>query len=142
MTNHTIHISGDHAGFALKEQLKIHFPHVSWIDLGPNSEESCDYPDFAHQLAQQVSEKQGKGILICGSGNGVCITANKHKGIRAALCWNPELATLAVQHNNANVLCLPARFVDTETAFNIVIAFMDATFEGGRHQRRIDKIEI
>ena len=138
-------IGGDHAGFTLKALLKTWLGQQGHTvtDVGPFSEESCDYPDFAHPLAEQVlADAQALGILICGSGNGVCITANKHKGIRAALCWNEELAALARQHNNANVLCLPARFISTESAQLITDAFLKNTFEGGRHQRRVDKIDL
>src|SRR6185295_17519881 len=98
-------------------------------------------PDFAHAVADAIEKKAASlGVLVCGSGNGVCMTANKHKGIRAALCWNEELATLARTHNNANVLCLPARFVSEEKAFSILDAFLSASFEGGRHERRVNKI--
>ena len=143
MSKPLLHFAGDHAGFNLKKTLLDFFDSGFLVnDLGPFSEDSCDYPDFAHLLAEEVLKTNSKGILICGSGNGVCISANRHAGIRAALCWQPELATLAVQHNNANVLCIPARFISEETAKQIVWAFLSATFEGGRHQRRIDKIEI
>jgi ribose 5-phosphate isomerase B len=111
-------------------------------DFGPDSADSVDYPDYAHKVAESVSTGENDlGILICGSGNGVCITANKHKGIRAALAWEEEIAALARQHNNANVLCVPARFVSKAKAFKIVDAWLDATFEGGRHQNRVSKIE-
>jgi ribose 5-phosphate isomerase B len=101
-----------------------------------------DYPDVAHPVANAVlSDANSLGILICGSGNGVCLTANKHQGIRAALCWLPELGALARQHNNANILCLPARFISEQTAKEIVDAYLNAEFEGGRHQTRVDKID-
>jgi ribose 5-phosphate isomerase B len=101
-----------------------------------------DYPDYAHKVAESVASGENDlGILICGSGNGVCITANKHKGIRAALAWEEEIAALARQHNNANILCVPARFVSKAKAFKIVDAWLDAAFEGGRHQNRVSKIE-
>ncbi len=138
-----IAIGGDHAGFEYKEPLKTmlagqgHEVH----DFGPPSTASVDYPDHVHPLAEAVERHEFDfGILICGSGNGVAITANKHQGIRAALCWNPEVAALARQHNNANVLCLPARFVSNGEAQACVNAFLSATFEGGRHQTRVEKI--
>ncbi|MFW5726919.1 MAG: RpiB/LacA/LacB family sugar-phosphate isomerase [bacterium] len=110
-------------------------------DFGPSSEASVDYPDFAHPLAEAVSKGEcSLGILICGSGNGVAITANKHADIRAALCWNTELAALARQHNNANVLCLPARFISRELAVELAEIFLSTEFEGGRHEKRVAKI--
>lgn len=141
--NKIIAIGGDHAGYAYKERLvkKLQEDGFEVKDFGPSSDASVDYPDFAHPLATFVEEgKADLGILICGSGNGVAITANKHKDIRAALCWNKELAMLSRQHNNANVLCLPARFVAYELAEEIVDVFMETGFEGGRHGRRVDKI--
>ena len=137
-------IGGDHAGFVLKEEVKSHLTlqGVEVADAGTRSLESVDYPDFAHAVAKGIANEEADlGILICGSGNGVNITANKHKGVRSALAWNAEVAALARQHNNANILALPARFVTTEEAFAIVDAFLAARFEGGRHQRRADKIE-
>lgn len=138
-----IPIASDHAGFEAKENVKKllvelgHDPH----DFGAFSEESVDYPDFAVQVANAVGEGTfEKGILICGSGQGMCITANKVQKVRAALVWTPELATLAAQHNNANVLCLPGRFLSTEELRKIVTAWLAASFEGGRHQNRVDKI--
>lgn len=138
-----ISIGGDHAGFAYKEQIKRllaeQFHEVK--DFGPYSEASVDYPDFAHPVATSVESKETDlGILICGSGNGVAITANKHQGVRAALCWTEELGELARQHNNANVLCLPARFIDIELAKQIVTTFINTKFEGGRHENRVNKI--
>ncbi|MCS7029796.1 MAG: RpiB/LacA/LacB family sugar-phosphate isomerase [Bacteroidia bacterium] len=135
-------IASDHAGFELKEHLKNAFAHIiEFTDIGTHSPASIDYPDVVHPLCENVFQYDF-GILICGSGNGVCITANKHKGIRAALAWKPEIAALAKQHNNANILCLPARFISFEEAENILHSFMQATFEGGRHQNRISKIEM
>lgn len=137
-----IAIGCDHAGFELKELFKSYFQsQFVFIDKGTFSVDSVDYPDFAHQVAIEV-ENQGVnfGVLICGSANGVAITANKHVGIRAAIAWLPEIAALAKQHNNANVLCIPARFVSPALAFEIFNAYVNATFEGGRHQNRIDKI--
>ena len=136
-------IANDHAGFGVKLVLKKWLEDHAYIvnDLGTYSEESVDYPDYAHHLANEVaSHPDEMGILICGSGNGVAITANKHKEIRAALAWNTEIAALARMHNNANVLCLPARFITQQEAIAIVKSFFDAEFEGGRHQKRVDKI--
>jgi ribose 5-phosphate isomerase B len=136
-------LANDHAGYTLKAQLLPYLREQAYEleDLGAYSEDSVDYPDFAHKLAEKVESGEADlGILICGSGNGVAITANKHAGIRAALAWNAEIASLARQHNNANVLCLPARFISEEEGKQIVKAFLDAQFEGGRHQRRVDKI--
>jgi ribose 5-phosphate isomerase B len=138
-----IAIGGDHAGFTYKAIITEMLTSQGHIvtDFGPSSEASVDYPDHAHPLASSVEKGENElGILICGSGNGVAITANKHQVIRAALCWNEELGSLARQHNNANVLCLPARFVDIALAQKIVTSFLTATFEGGRHQNRVSKI--
>lgn len=138
-----IAIGADHAGFELKK-LVVDFLEkegVTCIDHGAHSEESVDYPDFAHPTAKDVEESVAElGIVICGSGNGINMAVNKHKGIRSALCWTPELAALARQHNDANVLALPARFISESDALEIVQAFLDSKFEGGRHQRRVDKI--
>ena len=137
-------IGSDHAGFKLKNEMLVYLLEkgIELQDFGPDSADSVDYPDFAHKVAESVADGENElGILICGSGNGVCITANKHKGIRAALAWEEEIAALARQHNNANVLCVPARFVSKAKAFKIVDAWLDATFEGGRHQNRVSKIE-
>ncbi|MBX7205051.1 MAG: ribose 5-phosphate isomerase B [Bacteroidia bacterium] len=138
-------LGGDHAGYQYKKTLiaRLEQSGHTCLDVGPFSEESCDYPDFAHPLAGKVLAGEAQlGILICGSGNGVCITANKHNGIRAALCWNEELAALARQHNNANVLCLPARFISEELAATIAETFISTNFEGGRHERRVNKIDV
>jgi ribose 5-phosphate isomerase B len=138
-------IGGDHAGYQYKEELKKMLAERGYEvhDFGPDSEASCDYPDFAHPVAESVAaHREIFGILICGSGNGVCLTANKHAGIRAALCWNDELAALSRQHNDANILCIPARFVDLETAKSMTDIFLNTSFEGGRHQRRVDKIDL
>ncbi len=137
-----IAIANDHAGteykFDVIEKFKDRF---DFKNFGTDVTDSVDYPDFVHPLANSIeSEECDLGILICGSGNGVCMTANKHQGIRAALCWNAELGSLARQHNNANVLCIPARFVDFEEALQIIESFLTSDFEGGRHQRRVDKI--
>lgn len=138
-----IGIGGDHAGFAFKEEIKSMLETKGYKvkDFGPQSEESVDYPDYVHPLASEVeSGIMEFGIAICGSANGVAMTANKHAQIRAAICWNPELASLARQHNNANMICLPARFIDIEMAKSCVLSFLTSEFEGGRHQRRVDKI--
>jgi ribose 5-phosphate isomerase B len=139
-----IFIGSDHAGVDLKAAVIKHFEgQFEFEDKGTFSNDSVDYPDFAHAVAEGVlSDAQSLGILICGTGNGMAITANKHAGIRAALCWAPEIAALAKQHNNANIIVLPARFISTENAFLTLQAFLDAEFEGGRHQRRIDKINL
>jgi ribose 5-phosphate isomerase B len=137
-----IAIANDHAGteykFKVMEKYKDDF---EFINFGTDVTDSVDYPDFVHPLATSVESGESTlGILICGSGNGVCMTANKHQDIRAALCWDAELGSLARQHNNANVVCIPARFVDFETTESILDAFLNGEFEGGRHQRRVDKI--
>jgi ribose 5-phosphate isomerase B len=138
-----IAIGCDHAGFSYKEKvvqlLEQHGYEVS--DKGTNSLDSVDYPDFVHPVAEDVkATSEGLGIVMCGSGNGVAITANKYAGIRAALCWNSELAQLAREHNDANILAIPVRFIDEDTALKMVETFINTAFEGGRHQRRIDKI--
>jgi ribose 5-phosphate isomerase B len=139
----TIAIGADHAGFEYKEILKKSLEKNGYKikDFGTYSTESADYPDFAHPVAEAVEKKEFElGLLICGSANGVAITANKHQGIRAAICWNEELAALARQHNNANVLCIPARYVSAELAEKILDRFLHSSFEGGRHERRVGKI--
>ena len=139
----TIGFACDHAGYQMKEMLVEYLMGEGYAitDFGTMSEESCDYPDFAHNLAEAVvAGKCNVGIALCGSGNGISMTLNKHRDIRAALCWQPELAKLARNHNNANVCSIPARFVDEKTAIEIVNTFLNEEFEGGRHQRRIDKI--
>lgn len=138
-------MASDHAGFQMKEYLKSLLTDKGYQikDFGAYSSESTDYPDTAHPLAKAVERGEVDfGIAMCGSGNGISMTLNKHQGIRAALCWNPELGALAKKHNNANVLTLPARFITEEMARDIVKAYMEAEFEGGRHQRRIDKIPV
>ena len=138
-----IAIGADHAGFEYKELLKkwLEKNGFSVKDFGAYSTESADYPDFAHPVAEAVETKKfDLGLLLCGSANGVAITANKHQGIRAALCWNEEVAGLARQHNNANIVCIPARFVSYELAEKILDRFLHASFEGGRHERRVNKI--
>lgn len=138
-----IAIGGDHAGFQYKERLIAYLNDAGHEvqDFGPGSEASVDYPDHVHPLSKSIQEGENDlGILICGSGNGVAITANKHEGVRAALCWTSELASLARQHNDANVMCLPARFVAYEYCQRLVEIFLETAFEGGRHQKRVDKI--
>lgn len=138
-----IAIGSDHAGFQYKEAIKDQLAKAGHEvqDLGTLSEVSCDYPDYAHAVATAVEIGDvERGILICGSANGVCITANKHKGVRAALCWEPEVARLARQHNDANVICLPARFVSVDAALEMTDLFLSTDFEGGRHQNRVNKI--
>jgi ribose 5-phosphate isomerase B len=144
-TKSIIAIASDHAGFNLKESIKKHFEKhgYDFHDFGTFSEESVDYPDFAHKLAQAIQKGEyDRGITLCGSGNGISMAANKHNDVRAALCWNVEIAELARKHNDANVCSLPARFVSEKTAFNIVKAFLNTDFEGGRHQRRVEKISL
>ena len=138
-----IAFGGDHAGVEYKAKLieVLNKAGHQIKDFGPMTEESVDYPDFAHPLSTAVQNGEYElGVLICGSGNGVAMTANKHKGIRAALCWNTELAALSKQHNNANVICIPARFVDYALAEDMVNTFVSTDFEGGRHERRVGKI--
>ena len=140
-----IALASDHAGFQVKEHIKKYLAERGFEteDFGAFSEESSDYPDYDHPLALSVSEgKSELGISFCGSGNGINMAANKHKNIRSALCWKPEIAELARQHNNANICAIPSRFVTSEEAVKIVDAFLKADFEGGRHQRRIDKIPL
>ena len=140
-----IAIASDHAGFELKEYLKpiLKAKGYELEDFGTHTSESCDYPDFAHPAARAVeSGNCNFGLGICGSGNGMQITLNKHQNIRAALCWLPEIASLAVRHNNANFLVLPARFISKDEAVEILDAYLEATFEGGRHRTRVDKIPV
>lgn len=141
----TIAFACDHAGYQLKKDLIDYIAPMGFdiLDFGTDSEESCDYPDFAHPAAKAVEEGTADfGIAMCGTGNGIQMTLNKHQGIRAALCWRPELAVLAKEHNNANFLVLPARFISLDEAKKIVDAYLNAEFEGERHQRRIDKIPV
>ena len=136
-------IASDHAGFEMKEELKKFLKEKGYEvkDFGTHSPESMDYPDVAHPLAESVEKGEvSQGIALCGSGNGISMTLNKHQGIRAALCWNEELAALARQHNDANVLSLPARFISVDLAKRIVERFLESSFEGGRHLRRVNKI--
>ena len=137
-----IAIAGDHAGFDYKEIIKKHLgANYDVKDFGTFSKDSADYPDFVHPAATSVAQGESDfGILICGSGQGVAITANKHQQIRCALCWMPDLAELARKHNNANMIAIPARFIASELAVDIVDRFLGTDFEGGRHQNRVDKI--
>lgn len=138
----TIYLGSDHAGFDLKEKLKIHFPQIHWIDCGPANTDRVDYPDFADRVVKEVLKHQGRGVLICGSGQGMAMRANKYSGIRAALVWNEESTRLSRQHNNANVLCLGARLLDHELAFHLFEVFLSTPFEGGRHQGRVEKLGL
>jgi ribose 5-phosphate isomerase B len=136
-------IGSDHAGFELKESMLAMLKEKGFNvkNFGTYTSDSVDYPDFVHPLATEVQEnKLDFGIVICGSGQGVCMTANKYPGVRAALSWNNEIATLTRQHNDANVICLPARFVSNELAKEMTLTFLDTPFEGGRHQSRVEKI--
>ena len=138
-----IPIGCDHAGFELKTKIIQHLEAKGFTleDKGCYSEASIDYADYAHPVAALVESTPGmKGILLCGSGNGINMTANKHQGVRSALCWSPEIAKLAREHNDANILTLPARFLTEEVALEIVDIFFSTAFEGGRHQKRIEKI--
>ncbi len=136
-------IGSDHAGFELKEILRcyLELEGYSYIDSGTFGLESTDYPKYAHTVADAIEQGDAEfGILICGSANGVAITANKHQGIRCAICWAPEIAVLARAHNNANILALPARFISQDLAKEILKSFITTNFEGGRHARRVDQI--
>ncbi|MBL7918540.1 MAG: ribose 5-phosphate isomerase B [Bacteroidia bacterium] len=139
-----IAIGSDHAGFELKEQLITYLKskNITITDKGCYSLERADYPDFGHAVANEVLSKKITGIVICGSGNGINMSVNKHKGIRGALCWNSEIAALAKQHNDANIIALPARFITLEEAKKCVDAFLNEKFEGGRHAERVCKIDI
>ena len=140
-----IGLASDHAGFPLKEHIKTYLDEhgLAYKDFGTHSTESCDYPDYAHPLARAVQNGEvSRGIAVCGSGEGISITLNKHRGIRAALCWTPEIAGLSRRHNDANILALPGRFITPEEADAILDVFLTSTFEGGRHQRRVEKIDL
>ena len=140
-----IALCSDHAGYATKQAVIAYLEQagIAYKDFGTYSEESCDYPDFAHKCAEAVESGECyPGIGICGSGEGVCMTLNKHQGIRAALCWKPEIAALAREHNDANVLVMPGRFISNDEALEITKVFLNTEFAGGRHQRRIEKIPV
>ena len=141
----TIGLCCDHAGYELKEYVKqlLDSKGLAYKDFGTNSMDSCDYPDFAHPLAIAVEAGEVyPGIAICGTGNGIAMTLNKHQGIRAALCWEEGIARLAREHNNANIIVMPGRFISREEATRSVETYLNTPFEGGRHQRRIDKIPV
>lgn len=138
-----IPIASDHAGYELKEEVKKYLSskNIETKDFGTFSTESVDYPDFAHQVGSAINRGDfSRGIVICGSGNGVQMTVNKYPNVRCALCWNEEIAKLARQHNDANIISMPARFVSTELALKMVDIFLNTLFEGGRHLRRVEKI--
>ena len=140
-----IAIGGDHAGFSYKKEIKKYLEEKGHevTDYGTSSLDSTDYPDYAHPLSESIENNTNElGVLICGSGNGVCMTANKHQLVRAALCWNTQIAYLSRLHNNANVICIPSRFVALELALEMVDMFLDTKFEAGRHERRVNKICI
>jgi ribose 5-phosphate isomerase B len=140
-----IGLACDHAGFEYKEKLKEHLSskNIEVTDFGCYSQESVDYPDFAHKLSESIEKEENElGIQFCGTGNGINMSANKHQGIRAALCWNPHIAEQAKLHNNANVLTMAARHLEWEEVEKIVDTFLSTDFEGGRHQRRVEKIKI
>lgn len=136
-----LYIGSDHAGYQHKKTIikYLKSKKIKIIDMGPKTEESVDYPEYAHKVCEKIKEKN-KGILICGSGNGISMAANKHKNIRAAICWNKKIAELARKHNDANILSIPARFINEKETIEILNIFLKTEFEGGRHQRRINKI--
>lgn len=138
-----IAVGSDHAGFEMKEAIInwLSQQEIPVIDFGSDSTDSVDYPDYAHAVTASILDEESViGVLICGTGNGICMAANKWRDIRAALCWNSEIASLARQHNNANVLCMPARFITIDESIEILKVFLDTEFEGGRHERRVNKI--
>jgi ribose 5-phosphate isomerase B len=141
----TIPMASDHAGFELKEKLKQYLINKGYEvkDMGCYSKDSVDYPDMIHPLAKEINDGNYKfAFIMCGTGNGVSMVANKYPMVRCALCWNKDIALLAKQHNNANIIAMPARFISYEIAIEIIEAYLNTDFEGGRHQRRIDKIPI
>ena len=145
MEKQNIALCSDHAGYEMKEMVKgyLEANGLEYTDFGTHSTESCDYPDYAHPAALAVESGQcDRGIALCGSGNGIAMTLNKHQGIRAAICWLPALASLARRHNDANVLVLPARFIEPAVAMEVVNTYLNTDFEGGRHQRRIEKMPV
>ncbi|MCB0411399.1 MAG: RpiB/LacA/LacB family sugar-phosphate isomerase [Bdellovibrionales bacterium] len=133
-------IASDHAGYELKTELQKALPDLPWRDLGTHGNESVDYPDFADLMAIELQKETQFGVLICGSGQGIAIQANRHRNLRAALCWNESITTLSRLHNNANVICLGGRWIVTGEAANLVNLFLDTPFEGGRHLRRVQKL--
>ena len=139
-----IAIGNDHAGVEIKRKIERYLSQKGYtvINKGYDGKESVDYPDYIHPVSLEVKEKKAQiGIIICGSGNGAAMTANKHKGVRAAICWSEEIAELARQHNDANIISIPSRFLSEEEIINIIEVFIKTSFEGGRHKRRIDKID-
>ena len=139
-----IAIGNDHAGVEVKRKIERYLSQKGYtvINKGYDGKESVDYPDYIHPVSLEVKEKKAQiGIIICGSGNGAAMTANKHKGVRAAICWSEEIAELARQHNDANIISIPSRFLSEEETISIVEAFIKTDFDGGRHKRRIDKID-
>ena len=138
-----LYIGSDHAGYQHKKTIikYLKSKKIKIVDIGPQTEESVDYPEYAHKVCEKIKENN-KGILICGSGNGISMAANKHKNIRAAICWNKKIAELARKHNDANILSIPARFINEKETIEILNIFLKTEFEGGRHQRRINKINI
>ena len=140
-----IAIGNDHAGVQVKEKIKEHLTKKGLIVInkGYDGKESVDYPDYIHPVSKEVKEgKADIGVIVCGSGNGAAMTANKHRGIRAAICWNEETAALSKQHNNANIISIPSRFLDDDKILNIIDVFIKEEFERGRHERRIKKIDV
>jgi len=140
-----IALASDHAGFSKKHVIKKYFEAngIAYEDLGSYTEESVDYPVYAHKMGEAIEKGEFEiGITFCGSGQGISIAANKHQGVRSGVCWNTEIAALARKHNNANVCAIPSRFVSDEEAIAIVSAFLNADFEGGRHERRVEQIPI
>ena len=145
MSRERIPIASDHAGYELKERLRKVLEEAGYDveDIGTHSPSSTDYPDYAHPLAQEVSEGRAqRGVLLCGTGLGMSYVANRYPNVRAPVVWSPEIAELSRKHNDANVLVLPARFLTEDQAVEIVKRFLDTSFEGGRHARRVDKIEV
>jgi len=139
-----IAIGNDHAGVEVKEKIQEHLEKKGHqvINKGYDGEESVDYPDFIHPVSKEVKEKKAEiGVIVCGSGNGAAMTANKHKGVRAAICWSEEIAALAKHHNNANIISIPSRFLNEKEIIKIIDVFIEAEFEGGRHERRVQKID-
>ena len=137
-------IGNDHAGVEVKEKIRDHLEKKGHqvINKGYDGEESVDYPDFIHPVSKEVKEKKAEiGVIICGSGNGAAMTANKHQGVRAAICWSEEIAALAKHHNNANIISIPSRFLNEKEIIKIIDVFIEAEFEGGRHERRVKKID-
>ena len=137
-------IGNDHAGVGVKEKIRDHLEKKGHqvINKGYDGEESVDYPDFIHPVSKEVKEKKAEiGVIVCGSGNGAAMTANKHKGVRAAICWSEEIAALAKHHNNANIISIPSRFLNEKEIIKIIDVFIEAEFEGGRHERRVQKID-